>query len=671
MKKVLCMLLALTMVFSLVACGAETVPETTAPVVATVAPTTEPVPEPTTEATLSPEEILYNSLTDRQKLAVDLGIVELSRMEDLEGTVTLAEVAKMLQVGYVNRIGVESQALRDLQTDPTYGPLTATRGLVAPLPGYTDMEILYGDQYESFEQWREDGDGIADGFFSWDCYNRHGMRNQSTNFYLGYMDDIEKNRESLDGLRELDDYWVNDEIDSYAFSVYDSTNGKKFMYLDEGLYYNPLREMTLAEVVEAALVYYNYINPAAIPEFVAPEDVGAYNGDIITADLLEKETDLPMATCQELPAQWHGVVFNDWNWLGSQCGTDLEIYEYEVQAVKDAGFNFIGLNLDIDWLQDCWFQNEPRPLHELANPEDAESFSLERLEKLDQLLAWCMERDIHLNIRVTLPGNQYFSHDAMMAASTRDFSQDLAKYWQALARRYKDIPNNYLSFTLFTNRYGGVKNSMILPSVDAIRAESPDRCIIADAYGYLNQYAYASVEAFAELGVALSYSLAATDTTIFDHTDKMYTYDKAKDAEVLTNEAAIKDFTWPYQDKDGEWLLAHDHWGAPSFLETAEIAEKYGVGYMLSSFGVVAFRDGNVDYPDFRYPDDAYKAMLENIISCVESRGYGWCFTNWYGYFGIADCVPRIADSTYTQVEDYPYYIDDTMLSWFREFNQG
>lgn len=670
MKKALCMLLALAMVFSLGACGAEAVPETTAPVVTTAAPTTEPVPEPTTEATLSPEEILYNSLTDRQKLAVDLGIVELSRMEDLEGTVTLAEVAKMLQVGYVHRVGAESQALRDLQTDSTYGPMTATRGLVAPLPGYADMEILYGDRYESFEQWREDGDGIADGLFSWDFYNRHGVRNQSTNYYLGYMDDIEKNRESLDGLRELDDYWVNDEIDSYAFSVYDSTNGKKFMYLDEGLYYNPLREMTLAEVVEAALVYYNSINPVAVPQFVAPEDVGTYNADIITADLLEKETDLPMATCQQLPSQWHGVVFNDWNWLYNQCGTDLEIYEYEVQAVKDAGFNFIGLNLDIDWLQDYWFQNEPRPLNDLADPQDAESFSLERLEKLDQLLAWCMERDIHLNIRVTYPGNQYFSHNALMAMSINDFSQNLAKYWQALARRYAHIPNNYLSFTLFTSQFDGVKNAMVLPSVDAIRAESPDRCIIADAYGHLNQYAYASVEAFAKLGVALSYSLEATGTTIFDHND-LFSWDETWDACVLAQEDAVKGFSWPYQDKDGEWLLAHDHWGAPSFQETAEIAEKYGVGFMLSSFGVRVNQNTTYIYPNYRYPDEAYKAMLEDIISCVESRGYGWCFTNWYGYFGIADCVPRITDSTYTQVEDYPYYIDDTMLSWFREFNQG
>lgn len=669
MKKVLCMLLALTMVFSLAACGAEAVPETTAPVETTVAPTTEPVPEPTTEATLSPEEILYNSLTDRQKLAVDLGIVALSRMEDLEGTVTLAEVAKMLQVGYVNRIGVESQALRDLQTDSTYGPMTATRGLVAPLPGYADTEILYGDQYESFEQWRAEVGEIGGDLLWWEFYNRHGLRDQDVAWFLPDKGDGEKNKEQLDIIRELDEYWVEDEKDTYALWVYDATNGKKFMYLDDGLYFNPQREMTLAEVVEAALVYYNYINPAAIPEFVAPEDVGAYNADIITADLLEKETDLPMATCQQLPSQWHGVEFNDWNWLGDQWGTDLEIYEYEVQAVKNAGFNFIGLNLDIDWLQDYWLQNDTGPFLDMVDAEDVGSFSLERLEKLDQLLAWCMERDIHLNIRVTLPGNQYNSHAAMMALAN-DFSQNLARYWQALARRYKDIPNNYLSFTLFTNRYDDVKNSMLLPSVDAIRAESPDRCIIADAYGYLNQYAYASVEAFAELGVAISYSLAATGTTIFDHTDKMYTYDKAKYAEVLTNEAAIKDFTWPYQDKDGEWLLAHDHWGAPSFLETAEIAEKYGVGYMLSSFGVVGLRDG-MEYPDFRYPDEAYKAMLEDIISCVESRGYGWCFTNWYGYFGIADCVPRITDSTYTQVEDYPYYIDETMLSWFREFNQG
>ena len=668
MKKVLCMLLAMAMVLSLAACGAETEPETTAPEIATAAPTTEPITEPTTEATLSPEELLYNSLTDRQKLAVDLGIVELSQMEDMERTVTLAEVAGMLQKAYVHRIGVESRTFRDLQTDPTYGPLTATRGLVAPLPGYGDTEILYGDAYESYDQWRKEALEIGDDLLWWELYNRMGLRDSDVHWGLPEKGDREKNAADLDVLREMDTYWVNEDMYVYALWVYDGTNGKKFMYLEDGLYFNPQREMTLAEVVESALVYYNYPDPIAIPQFVAPEEVGPCNADIITADLLEKETSLPMATCQQLPSQWHGVVFNDWNWLDWRFGTDLEIYEYEVQAVKDAGFNFIGLNLDISWLQDYWVQRDTGPFLEMMDPEDAGSFSLERLEKLDRLLAWCMERDIHLNIRVTLPGNVDHELSAMQALSSGTFSGNLVRYWQALARRYREIPNNYLSFTLLSNKYSGVNNSALLPSVDAIREESPDRCIIADAYGYLERYDVYSVKAFAERGVALSYTLQATDTTILDHAD-LYTHDRTQMANVLTNEKPITEFTWPYQGKDGQWLLTHDRYGAPSFLETAEIAEEYGVGFMLSNFGVNLPQNDAV-FPDFRYPDDAYKAMLSDILSCVESRGYGWCFTGWYGYFGIADCVPRITGSTYTQVEDYPYYLDETMLGWFREFNQ-
>lgn len=72
------------------------------------------------------------------------------------------------------------------------------------------------------------------------------------------------------------------------------------------------------------------------------------------------------------------------------------------------------MNLDISWLQDHWVQRDTGPFLGMMDPADAGSFSLERLEKLDRLLAWCMERDIHLNIRVTLPGNVDHQLSAML-----------------------------------------------------------------------------------------------------------------------------------------------------------------------------------------------------------------------------------------------------------------
>lgn len=106
--------------------------------------------------------------------------------------------------------------------------------------------------------------------------------------------------------------------------------------------------------------------------------------------------------------------------------------------------------------------------------------------------------------------------------------------------------------------------------------------------------------------------------------------------------------------------------------ETMDTAREYGVGFMLSDFGIRPINPdaGNEQYPRYRYPDDAYKAMITDITSTMEELGYGWCFATWYGTYGVAFCLPAIEDATYEQVEDYPYYIDQGMFSFFREINE-
>lgn len=97
-----------------------------------------------------------------------------------------------------------------------------------------------------------------------------------------------------------------------------------------------------------------------------------------------------------------------------------------------------------------------------------------------------------------------------------------------------------------------------------------------------------------------------------------------------------------------------------------ETAQEYGVGFMVSEFGIT--RSAYDNYinryvcPNYRYPDEAYQAMLVDITSTLESRGYGWCFANWYGYFGIAAPAPIVEGATYEQVGEHDYYLDQTML---------
>lgn len=84
------------------------------------------------------------------------------------------------------------------------------------------------------------------------------------------------------------------------------------------------------------------------------------------------------------------------------------------------------------------------------------------------------------------------------------------------------------------------KNDFLLPSVDAIREVSPNRCIIAEIYGWGNL----TTEPFAEKSVALSFKLEEP-SAVMNHSDY---YDRiAINVNGLKNPAVIDSFTWPFR----------------------------------------------------------------------------------------------------------------------------
>jgi len=692
--------LALVMLLSLTACGGSASVEAEVPETApAAAPTEAPTEAPTTEPTLSPEEVLYHSLPDRMKQAVDVGIVELSQLEDLNRIVTVGEASEMLQKAYVHRTGVESKTLNELISREEFSSRMADRAWISLIPGRADLELAYGDKFENYEQWAKylgkNWSTTGDLWASFD--NRLGIWSAPIPFDLDgyqYVYDADSDSiyvdpfgEKLASAADYSEFWeamqadalyaVSDDAINYGFKVYDSTNGKKFISMEDG-YFNGLDTLTIEEAVECALVYYNFLNPMDYPTYLAPEEVGAYNPEIITPELLNKETSLPAASCENLPAQWHGVVMDDMELVAYNMHTDPEIYEYEIQKVKEAGFNFIGLNLDFSWLQDYWLFDSKSNGGNLAynkmltNKKDSGKLSLERLEKLDQVIALCMKYDIHVDLRATALGelSGYSMDLPQRVRKGANYADELAQLWQAVARRYAEIPNEYLSFTLFTADLD-VQNGMLLPSVEAIREVSPDRCIIADIC-----FKAMKSKEFAELGVALSYRLY--DHEKYDSVMNMTAYYKQNSARQVNRlyfltkqgENVIENFSWPYKGElNAKILFSKGRYGGESLMEVMEIAQEYGVGFMLSDFGVTVDEKDHIARSRLRYADEPYFAMIEDITSTMEEMGYGWCFAHWYSPYGVAFCIPAIQSSTYEQVEDYPYYIDQGMMGLFQTIN--
>lgn len=643
---------------------------------------TEATTEPTTAPTLSKEEQLLQTLPERTRQAYEAGLVELEQLEDLERIVTIEEASAMMQKAYVHRTGVESQNLKELMETPEYAEQTADRFWIYNIPGQVDMELALGSKYTTRVKWlkyitditRNDalwydfeyrlgifGAGFLEGMETY--YSEGGIINDAFDTTLEMM---RSGNGAIYGPKNPSSGYGS--VGDYGTAIFDGTNGKRFFTLEDGGFH-PTEALTVADAAEYALIFYNYPNPMTEPELVAPEDVGAYRTDIITCDLLTKDTGLPEASCQVLPSDWHGVVMDDMQAIYQNNHWDNNIYEYEIQAVKEAGFNYIGLELDFNWLQDCYLFSGREYISALAQGEKQGKLNLDRLEQLDQVLAYCMKYDIHLNLRATGVGNWNEAEVQDRCSQGQweyGLGESFAAMWQAIARRYADIPNEYLSFTLFTGTGTKLDDDSLLPVIDAIRAESPDRCILADIY-----HEGMDAAKYAEKGVALSYRMGTNVCQAFElDSNEICTYPTGT---VIWKNAGIdfvKNFSWPYEGTvDAAALLTSG--AGQTCADVMETAENYGVGFMLSEFGV-SYQDvsgfGNC-YPRFRYSDEAYSGMITDVTSTMEELGYGWCFGSWYGAYGVAFCIPAIEDTTYEQVEDYPYYIDQTMLGWFREIN--
>ena len=85
MKKIFAMMLALAMMFSMVACGGKTTEPTTAP---TEAPTEEPTAAPTEESTTEPAEVAVNVETATMEEILNK-VVEINPVEFMGGTMPI------------------------------------------------------------------------------------------------------------------------------------------------------------------------------------------------------------------------------------------------------------------------------------------------------------------------------------------------------------------------------------------------------------------------------------------------------------------------------------------------------------------------------------------------------------------------------------------------------
>jgi len=198
--------------------------------------------------------------------------------------------------------------------------------------------------------------------------------------------------------------------------------------------------------------------------YISVYDHTTYDTTIITEELLNSPSNLPEPTHGKLPSTWKGMGISKTKDTVNHYYRDFQ--EAEIAFLAENGFNFTRIFFDFPSLRYPEF------------PEDMTLINEQELRELDQLIAWGIEYDVHVQISISraFDGTGSFDMD--------DDTWELFRaYWEALAVRYAGIPARYLTFDLANeitpspeNVSAGVNHMRDV--VESVRAADANRVLL-------------------------------------------------------------------------------------------------------------------------------------------------------------------------------------------------
>ena len=299
-------------------------------------------------------------------------------------------------------------------------------------------------------------------------------------------------------------------------------------------------------------------------------------------------------TPRRLP-RWRG--FNLLEKFTARPGGNPPFQEADFARMADWGFDFA--RLPMSYL--CWSTHEePLKLREAE------------LAHLDQAVEFGRKHGIHVNLNLhRAPGYcvnpprepwDLWSDDRALEAC--------AFHWACLARRFKGVPNSRLSFDLL-NEPGDIAEAtyvrVVRRLVQAIRAEDPDRLILADGLKWGTQ----PVPGLIPLGVAQS--TRGYQPMQISHYRANWIGGSDKWAEP----------TWPLKQGDkttDKETLRRER------IAPWQALERQGVGVHVGEWG--AFN---------RTPHKVVLAWMRDCLDLWKEAGWGWALWNLRGSFGVLD----------------------------------
>jgi len=299
--------------------------------------------------------------------------------------------------------------------------------------------------------------------------------------------------------------------------------------------------------------------------------------------------------------------------------------ESDFQWISEWGFDFVRLPMSYH----CW-----------SSPHDLKKFDEKTIKEIDQAIEFGKKYKIHVNLNFhRAPG--YCVNPPREEKDLWTDSEILdacAKHWQFFAKRYKGISSKELSFDLL-NEPPDIPEStyfrVIRYLVQAIRAEDPERLIIADGL----KWGTMPAKSLASLGIAQS--TRGYQPMQISHYKASWVQGSDRWSEP----------TWPLVDPSG------NKWDKNTLkkrcIDPWTELQSLGVGVHVGECG--AFN---------RTPHNVVLAWLEDLLSLWKENGWGFALWNFRGTFGILDS--RRADVEYDDFHGHK--LDSKLLKLLQKY---
>ncbi len=454
-KKILCLLLCLTMLVSMLAgCGGQETPD---PGSSTPPVSDNPLEDSTPPVETDTPSVDYEAIV--AALNVDESIKpELVRASQAGFPMSLAEQATISGSELVELLDIflASEAPDKLSEWKELYP--ALRSDTQPLTRFNAMAAIFlatrlaGEDYASV-------DASAAGSLSID-WNKDYLKWE---LYGGFdalpMFDVGQGESYLDGAAYA--YFlgrISPVTNEYPFAIDEESNSLRVE--DNCTYAEAL--LAIVRLMDASLIDKIYLVALDSEEARTP---------VLADNTIALANELPAAAWNDLPV-WNGVTLGNmqqYDWL--VCGQPQVFSKEDVENIAALGFNFIRVPLDTRLFFDM---------------DDPSKVRLDRLQNLDDLISWCAEYgihlcpDVHFSFGFTTDENIY--NDTMW--NNPQEQEIFIEFWNLMANRYKDVPSNLLSFNLMNEPTNNISEeqyvSLMRKAISAIREYTLDRLIFVD-----------------------------------------------------------------------------------------------------------------------------------------------------------------------------------------------